>query len=98
MTFQTVGRLGDNTWLAAAVDMPAHPLRLPDGNGHKAIDIAGSRLRQLPERSRRHGVRIDEAAGAGAVDDEDDRRLTAQIDSTHGIAVIEDVRGVVAVL
>ena len=53
---------------------------------------------ELPEGRRGHRVGIDEAAGAGPVHHQDDGRLAAQVDRAHGIAVVQDVGRILAVL
>src|SRR5262245_20699121 len=79
----------DARWLTDGVERQALGLGLVDADRLEAIDVARLRLAQLPEDGRRNGIGIDEAAHAGPVIHQDDRRLAGEVDGAQRIALVD---------
>src|SRR5208337_798419 len=90
--------LGNARCAADRVQCLAQRLRVVDADRLEAIDVARLRLPELPERRRRHGVRIDESTHARSVVHKDNGRLAGEVDGAQRIALVDDVRRFGAVL
>ena len=90
--------LFDVRFVTQRFDVGRGLLRLLDGYRFEIQYVPRLRLSQLPETTLRHGVRIDEPAHARPVAHQDDGGLTGQVDRAQRITLVDDVRGLLAVL